>query len=151
AILSVLSLFLLIERPLIRWTIEVQGKIHLGFSSWLTQALRTLVLSLGPILTLPFLILLSFFPIRAIFGPQRWTLFLTDGLVLFLLYRIVKAVISVLFRLNTKNAKDYFHYSRVEHFFSFALRTILLFLLALAAIERFEYHEELYAFTAFSF
>lgn len=144
-------LYLLLERQFVRWTIRLQGRIHFDFSSWLTTALRPLVITLGRILSILTLVILSIFPLRALAGEPPWALFITQGLLLFLAYRGLKTLVLGLLRLTIKDAEDQHHKKRVERFIGALLRTSLFFLLLLSLTKIYSYHPQAQAFISFAF
>lgn len=151
-ILLVLAVFyLLLERQFVRWTIRAQSWIHVNSSPWLTAVIRALILTFGRLFSILALILLSLFPIRALFGELPWTLFLTRGLLYFLVYRAIKTLLTGLLRLSIQGDRDQYHKKRVERFIGALPRTSLFFLLLLLLVETFDYHEQLAAFISFVF
>lgn len=146
-----LVLFFLLDRQATRLAHRLQARTHLDLSAWLTTAARKTILVIGRSMAFLALIALSFFPIRATFGSVGWTLLLTDALVLFLIYRAIKTVLLMSLRLNPRDEQSQQHFARLEHFAMAVLRITIGFLVAIAALERFEYHEQMRAFASFSF
>ncbi len=151
----VTALFLLfwffMDRQFTRMAHRIQARIHLDGSSPITAALRRVAIVAGQVAAVPILILLSFFPVRATFGAQAWALVLTDLLVLFLIYKLVAAVLAVSFRLHKDTEERRLHGSRLELFGVTVLRVAVGFSAVLAAMTHFGAHEDLIAFVTFLF
>ncbi len=144
-------LFFLLERQATNLAHRFQARAHLDVSAWLTSFTRTMILVTGRTLAMVVLVALSYFPIRATFGATGWTLLLTDTLLLLLVYRIIKSSLLTVLRLNPRDVETQRHFARLEHFAILVLRTTIGFAIVLAAIDRFQYHEQMAAFVSFLF
>ena len=146
-----LVFFLLIDRQAVHFAHRVQAHTHFDISRWLTLTARKAILVAGRSLAFLALIALSFFPIRATFGTSAWTLLLTDVLLLLLLYRVIKTFLLTTLRLNPRDLEMHGHFARVERFGMVVLRVTVFFSIFLAAIDRFDYHDQMANFVVFSF
>ncbi len=143
-------LFLLIDRHATRLGHRLQARTHFDSSAWMSTAARKAILVLARTVAFATLVALSFFPVRAVFGVTPWTLLLTDCLLIFLIYRSIKTVLVTTLRLNPRSTEVQEHYARLERFAMTALRLLVFFSVLIAAIERFEYHEQMAAFVSFA-
>lgn len=146
-----LVLFFLLDRYATHLAHRIQARTHLDLAPWVTTTIRKLILVLGRSSAFVALILLSFFPLRAIFPEANWPLLLTDALYLFLAYRVIKTILMTGLRLHPHSPEAMDHFRRLERFGMVVLRVVLVFLLILAAIARFDYHDQLTAFVTFGF
>ena len=144
-----LLIFVLVNRQFKHLWERWQSRLHIPVSIWLTAVLRTLVVVGGRALPLLGLVLLSYFPVQAIFDRQPWTLLLTDLLWLGLLYRALQAAINGIFAFDVVRVDDA-HAARLSGFAGWALRLVMLFLMLQAAANAFDYRPEARAFLRFA-
>ena len=143
--------FLLMDRQFTYLAHRLQARTHFDVSAWLTTAIRKLILVVGRSTALLVLIGLSLFPVRAIAGDVGWAHLLTDALFVFLVYRIVKTLLVAALRLHPRDQSVQQHFARLEQFGMWVLRLTVGFVLLLAALEHFDYHEQAYGFVSFCF
>ena len=144
-------LFLFIDWQTTRAASRMQARIHLDVSLGMTTLVRKAILIGARAVSVLVLILFSFFPIRAIFGAVPWTLLLTDTLVWLLAYRVAVTALVSFLRLHPRSEKAQSRRATLERFGKIALQVTLGFMIALAAIERFNYHDQMAAFVFFWF
>ncbi|MGM0557720.1 MAG: mechanosensitive ion channel domain-containing protein [Myxococcota bacterium] len=146
AILVLGMIFWVIDRTLLRWVTRWSSRIHVDISRWLTRALRTLVMIIGRIGSVAVLLALSYFPVQALAERAPWSEFVTDLIWLALAYRAIHTTLVMVFSGSLLKI-PYEHGARLEVFAVWLTRMIVGFLIALAAIEHFDYREQVYAFT----
>ncbi len=142
--------FVLLDRQFVSLAHRLQASLHFDISLVLTNACRKAILILGRSMALLSLIVLSFFPVRAVFEASVWPRLLTDILILTLLYRIIKTAMLTTLRLHPRNARVQPHYAKLDTLVRWALKIIVGFFIAIAAVERFQYHDQAAAFLSFS-
>ncbi|QDG54429.1 mechanosensitive ion channel [Persicimonas caeni] len=140
--------FALLDRAFLKWSKRWQARIHIDISRAATQGLRALVLVSGRVAPLLSLVILSYFPIQALAQQSPWSLFLTRALWLGVAYRAIHAAFVVTFSGRLIDVADE-HALRLETYAIWVTRLIFGFLLALAAIETFEYHRQVFYFVRF--
>ena len=146
-----LVLFFAIDRYATQFAHRAQARTHLNLPAWVTTLVRRLILVLGRSAAFVVLILLSYFPLRALFAGAGWTLLVTDALYLFLAYRIIKTLLVTGLRLHPHSGEAARQFKRLERFALFVLRVTLGFLVVLSAINRLDYHPELAELVTFAF
>ncbi len=142
--------FVVLDRQFVDLAHRLQASLHFDTSLVLTNTARKTIIILGRSAALIALIVLSFFPVRAVFDEALWPALLTDILGLVLLYRIIKTALLTTLRLHPRNARVQPHYARLDRLARRALQIIVGFLIAIAAVDRLGYHDDMGALLYFS-
>ena len=140
----------LLDRQSMAMAHGLQARQHARFSILLTLGLRTLILLAGQLLGPLVLVILTYFPIRAIFGPTTWALLLTSTFWILLAYRLAAAVIEVALGLPWIDLSDA-HAQRLHRTLERATQVVTISALLLAAGRAFAPGPELYALLALIF
>jgi small-conductance mechanosensitive channel len=146
AIVVLVVLFWIVDQTFLRWVTRWSSRVHVDISRWLTRALRTLVMIIGRIGSVVVLLALSYFPVQALAEQAPWSEFVSHLLWLALAYRTIHTVLVMAFSGSLLKIA-YEHGSKLEVFTVWLTRLIFGFLIALAAIEHFDYREQVHAFT----
>lgn len=133
-----------------RLTHHLQAQMHFEFSRWTTRVLRGLILVAGRVTAVAFLVVLSYFPVRAIFGLRPWTELLTETLWLLLTYRAVASAFEALFSGRILAVEETYA-RRLERLAVAGVRIVVGFLIVLRWIEILGYPAELTAAVTFAF
>lgn len=143
-------LLTLLDRQFFTIAHNMQSRQYSRVSGALTFVTRALVLLAGQ-LTSPFLLMvLSYFPIRAIFGENSWTVLLTDTMWLLLAYRLTAALIETILGLPWLDISDE-HANRLRSVLLRAAEFTTLVFHLLNATRAFAPNSEIYALTVFIF
>lgn len=143
-------LLTLLDRQFFDLAHNMQSRRYSRVSGSLTFGARLLVLLAGQ-MTSPFLLMvLSYFPIRAIFGETPWTILLTDTMWLLLAYRLSAALIETVLGLPWLDISDD-HAKRLRGVLMRAAELTTIAFHLLNATRAFAPNSEIYALTVFVF
>ena len=98
--------FALADKQVMTMAMRAQGAQHLRLPVGVTQALRAGILLLGHVGACVALLLLSYFPIQALFGTPIWAKALTTTFWVLLFYRLVKGIVVLTFALPLFSLTD---------------------------------------------
>lgn len=140
----------IITRQIGRFAHRFQAEFHLDVSSWLTRLIRGTVLIVAEALGIGALIILSYFPVQALFGTEPWTASLTHTLWLLLAYAVLSSLVKVLFsgrvlRIDRPAGRQ------LERMVIHGLRVVFGFLIVLRWLALFEVDPAITAFVQFIF
>lgn len=139
-----------LDRAAMRVARRWQGRIHIGSNVFLTESVRVVIFIAGRSTSVGVLLLLSYFPIQAVFDQAPWSLVGTRLLWLALVYRAAEALIVAVYGLGLVNVTDA-HAARIKSFLLWAIRLIFAWLGALYTIEILDWHPEVQAFGRVAF
>lgn len=142
--------FFIVTRQVGRFAHRFQAEFHLDVSAWLTRLVRGIVLIVAEALAIGALIILSYFPVQAIFGTQPWTAYLTHTLWLLLAYAVLSSLTKVLFSGRVLEI-DGSAGRQLERMVINGLRVVFGFLIALRGLILFEVDPAITAFVRFVF
>jgi small-conductance mechanosensitive channel len=149
-VLMFVILLTLLDRQFFNLAHNMQSKRYSRVSGSLTFGARLLVLLIGQ-MTSPFLLMvLSYFPIRAIFGENPWTILLTDTMWLMLAFRSSTALVEILLGLPWLDISDD-HAKRLRSVLMRAAELTTIVFHLLNATRAFAPNSEIYALTVFIF
>lgn len=150
--LFILFLFLVayttISAPIWRWALRSQAKFGLDFTKLGTDIGRGTILLFGRIAPLLVLVLMSYFPLQALFNRAVWTRVVTRGLWLFAGYRLVYD--GVRLYLQKRYGPGAEKYRTVVRFIGQILTLTAICLLALFAIRITGYRSSVRRAVAFA-
>ena len=139
--LVALALFLIalavLDRQSWRLASHAHARAHSVAWQWLCIWLRILAAVAGRAMPVMVLILLSYFPVQAVFGRAAWTLGLTSLLWLLFGYRALGALASAAFAFELFDVED----GDAERLGAFARRTLRLVFSALAVVSLAEHFD----------
>lgn len=138
------------DRHFYQWTMRWQARQYPYFlPDRLINITRSALWIAGSVLPVLFLVALSYFPIKAIFGPVVWTTLLTQTLWLIVMIRTIIAVSHVLFGLFFKYLEAEDAQTLNQTIARFA-KIAMFLLMPWLAFTAFDYHKEVIAFCAFA-
>jgi small-conductance mechanosensitive channel len=140
--------FFIVTRQIGRVAHRFQAELHLDISSWLTRLVRGIALIVAEAVAIGALVVLSYFPVQALFGTQPWTAYLTNTLWLLLAYAVLSSLVKVLFsgrviRLDGSAGRQ------LERMLINGLRVIFTFLIILRGLILFGVDPAITAFVQF--
>lgn len=143
-------LLTLLDRQAMQVAHRLQSRQYSRLSPSLTLGLRTATLLAGQVAGPLGLVALSYFPVRAIFGAQVWTLLLTDTLWLLLGYRLTAGALETWMGLPWMTLSEE-HARKLRATLLRGVQVVTIALHALAAGRAFAINAELYALMLFLF
>ena len=93
-IILAVIIFTLLDRQFTRWALAGQARMRSRLSPWFTLAWRSVSMIIARIASPMVIVVLSYFPVRAIFGATSWTLILGDAFWLLAGYRLIQSVLE---------------------------------------------------------
>ncbi len=140
----------IIDRPAMRVARRWQARVHIGSNHLLTEMTRALIVVAGRCFSVGLMVLISYFPIQAVFEQAPWSRVATRILWLIIAYRALEAVVVVVFGLGIVIVKDE-HARQLRSFATWAFRLIFAWLGLLYAMELLDWHDEVRAFGRVAF
>jgi len=114
---------------------DLQARVHLELSRWATRIIRSGLLVVARVATVAVLVLLSYFPVKAIFGNPLWAELLTLALWHLLVYRAIASALIAIFDGRVIEITRT-HASELEQVGITAAQFIIGFLFAIAVVQR---------------
>lgn len=149
--LCFITAFSILDRQSARWSYAWQARQHLFFlPSAVTPIWRSAIALSGQLMPLCLLILLSYFPTRAIFGDVAWSILLTNTFWLLLAIRAIKSGAEVALGLILTHVPNE-HAATLQTSVTKLARFGLFVSYPVLILEAFAYHPQAQALAQFIF
>lgn len=140
-ILILMLLLALMDRQLQVFVFRKQAQIGTRGNPWVTQLARATISIAGRVVPAVALLILTYFPVRAVFGTVPWTEALTEIVGVLILYRLLHGVVVSSFGYRLIELKDEAA-DRLMIFGIWAVRVFAYWSVANEIVRAYEYRPE---------
>ncbi|MEM1350579.1 MAG: hypothetical protein AAGI01_18605, partial [Myxococcota bacterium] len=148
-VVLIAGLFTLLDRQARAMAQRTQARQRTPRLQWVGVALRAGTLLLGELGALSAVLLVSYFPIRAIFGALWWTIMLTGLLWVMFAYRAIAWAIEIVFGLFLVDTRDVYA-DDIRWFLRGSLQLSMCFVVPMTVADSIDWRPEVPALLQFA-